>query len=52
MSTFKAMWAELSGKGKSVVAVVIILAIAGLLAMAMWLGYNLDWLPNIIADAV
>lgn len=46
----KAAWVELSGTGKSVVAVVLILAIAGLLAMAMWLNYNLDWVPGILAQ--
>ena len=32
-----------------VVAVVILLAGAGLLGLAMWLGYNLDWLPGLLS---
>ena len=52
MTAFRAMWAELSASGKTAVLVVLILAITGLLAMAMWLGYRLDWLPGIIGQVV
>ncbi len=44
-----AAWRDLPASGKTVVAVVILLAVAGLLALAMWLGYNLDWLPGIVS---
>ena len=37
------------GSGKTVVAVVLLLAVAGLLGLAMWLGYNLDWLPGLLS---
>lgn len=50
--TFAQMWADLSGAGRAAVLVVLILAVAGLLAMAMWLGYNLDWLPGLLGSAV
>lgn len=43
-----AAWKDLGGTGKMVVAVVILLASAALIGMAMWLGYNLDWLPNLL----
>ena len=44
-----AAWRDLPASGKTVVAVVILLAVAGLLGLAMWLGYNLDWLPGIVS---
>ena len=44
-----AAWRDLSATGKTVVAVVILLAGAGLLGLAMWLGYNLDWLPGLLS---
>ncbi len=44
-----AAWRDLSATGKTVVAVVILLAGAGLLGLAMWLGYNLDWLPRLLS---
>lgn len=44
-------WRDLGATGKMVVGVVLILAAAGLLAMAMYLGYNLDWLPGILGGA-
>ena len=52
MTAFRAMWAELGASGKTAVLVVLILAITGLLAMAMWLGYRLDWLPDLLGRAV
>ena len=45
-----AAWRDLSATGKTVVAVVILLAGAGLLGLAMWLGYNLDWLPGLLSS--
>ena len=38
-------WRELSATGKAVVLVVMVLAGAGLLALAMWLRYDLAWFP-------
>ena len=52
MTAFREMWAGLNATGKTAVLVVLILAITGLLAMAMWLGYQLDWLPGIIGQVV
>lgn len=43
-----AAWKDLGPTGKMVVAVVVLLAGAGLLGLAMWLGYNLDWLPGVL----
>ena len=44
-------WKDLPATGKTIVAVVLLLAVAGLLGLAMWLGYNLDWLPSIFGAA-
>ena len=44
-----AAWKDLPATGKTVVSVVLLLAVAGLLALAMWLGYNLDWLPGLLS---
>ena len=52
LSILKGAWQDLSAKGRAVVIVVLILAVAGLLAMAMWLGYRLDWLPNLLDKAL
>lgn len=45
-------WRDLSASGRAVVLVMLILAATGLLAMAMWLGYRLDWLPNLLEAAI
>lgn len=45
-----AAWRDLSATGKTVVAVVILLALAGLLGLAMWLRYDLSWLPGVVSD--
>ena len=50
--TFAQMWADLSAKGRAVVLVVLILAVAGLLAAAMFLGYRMDWIPPLLGGAV
>lgn len=47
-----AAWHDLSATGRAVILVILILAVAGLLALAMWLGYNLDWLPGLLGQAV
>lgn len=49
---YRVVWRDLSKKGRAVVLVVLLLAVAGLLAMAMWLGYDLSWVPPIIGGAV
>lgn len=50
IQAFKEFFASLSGTGKTTVAVVLILAISGLLALAMWLGYRMDWLPPFLTQ--
>jgi flagellar biosynthesis/type III secretory pathway M-ring protein FliF/YscJ len=41
MNTLKAMWADLSPKGKAV----MVIAVALVIVAAMAFGYALDWLP-------
>lgn len=43
----KSAWRDLGPTGKMVVAVVILLALTGLLGLAMWLRYDLTWLPGV-----
>lgn len=45
-------WAGLSATGRATVLIVLGLAVAGLIALAMWLRYDLSWLPPIIGGAV
>lgn len=45
-------WHDLSKTGRAAVLIVLILAVAGLLAAAMWLGYRLDWLPTLLDKAI
>lgn len=52
MTTLRETWGTLSAKGRAVVLVVLILAATGLLAMAMWLGYRLDWVPGLLGQMV
>lgn len=52
LDILKGAWHDLSATGRAIVLVVLILAVAGLLAMAMWLGYRLDWLPNLLDKAL
>ena len=47
-----AAWKDLSAGGRAAVLVVLVLACAGVLALAMWLGYNLDWIPGLLNKAV
>lgn len=47
-----AAWHDLSAKGRAAVLVVLILAVAGLLVVAMWLGYRLDWIPDLLGKAI
>ena len=42
-------WSGLSATGRAVVAVVLGLAVAGLIALAMWLRYDLTWLPRLLS---
>lgn len=44
----KAAWHDLSKTGRAVIVCVLALAVAGLLALAMWLGYDLSWLPRLL----
>lgn len=46
LAILKDAWAGLSMKGRAVVLVVLLLAGAGLIALAMWLRYDLSWLPD------
>lgn len=43
-------WAGLSAPGRAAVLLVLILAVAGLLALAMWLRYDLSWLPGLLSN--
>jgi hypothetical protein len=45
----KGAWHDLSKTGRAVVLCVLGLAIAGLLALAMWLGYDLSWIPGVLS---
>ena len=47
---YKVQWRDLSKKGRAVVLVVLMLAVAGLLAMAMWLRYDLSWVPGLLGQ--
>lgn len=47
---YGALWRDLSKKGRAVVLVVLLLAVAGLLAMAMWLRYDLSWVPGLLGQ--
>lgn len=46
--TITAAWHDLSKSGRAIVLVVLMLAAAGLLAMAMWLNYDLSWVPGVL----
>ncbi len=48
--TIRAAWHDLSKTGRAIVVCVLGLAVAGLLAMAMWLGYDLSWLPGLLSQ--
>lgn len=48
----KAAWHDLSAPGRATVIIVLVLAVAGLLGLAMWLGYDLSWLPGLLGQAV
>jgi len=52
LDILKGAWHDLSATGRAIVLVVLILACAGLLASAMWLGYKLDWIPNLLDKAI
>ncbi len=47
LSVLRDAWGSLTPVGRMWVAIVLGLAVCGLLALAMWLGYNLDWLPGL-----
>lgn len=44
-----AAWRDLSATGRAAVVMTLILAVAGCLALAMWLGYRLDWVPDLLS---
>lgn len=44
----KAAWNDLTPVGRMWVVIVLALAVTGLLAMAMWLGYDLTWIPRLL----
>ena len=52
LSILKGAWHDLSAPGRAAIIIVLILAVTGLLAMAMWLGYRLDWIPSLLEKAV
>jgi len=53
-ATMKAMWHDLSAMGRMWVLIVLLLAVTGLLAMAMWLGGTeaLNWIPGLLNKAI
>ena len=50
LTILRQAWSDLNATGKTVVAVVLLLAVAGLLALAMWLRYDLSWLPGVAGN--
>ena len=52
LQILREVWSGLSAPGRAAVLIVLGLAVAGLIAMAMWLRYDLSWLPPIIGGAV
>lgn len=52
LSILIAAWHDLSTAGRAAVVGILVLAIAGLLAMAMWLRYDLSWLPGLLGQAI
>ena len=47
-TVIKGAWGDLTPVGRMWVGIVLLLAGAGLLAMAMWMGYDLDWIPRLL----
>lgn len=45
-------WAGLAAPGRAAVLIVLALAVTGLIALAMWLRYDLSWLPDLLGRAV
>jgi hypothetical protein len=52
LAILKDAWSGLSMTGRAVVIVVLALAAAGLIALAMWLRYDMSWLPALLGKAV
>lgn len=46
MSDIRDAWAGLSANGKAAVVVSMVVAVAALLALALWLGVDLTGLPE------
>jgi hypothetical protein len=51
-AVMKNAWEDLSKTGRMWVLIVLFLAVAGLLAVAMFLGYSMDWIPGLLNKAV
>lgn len=41
-------WGSLTPVGRMWVIIVLALAVAGLLALAMWFRYDLSWIPQLL----
>lgn len=48
MPTLFQLWRDLTPTARAAVLIVLILTVAALLALAMQLRYNLDWLPPLL----
>ena len=44
MKLLRDLWASLDSAGR----IVFLLCVAGLLALAMWLGLDLSWVPRLL----
>ena len=51
MDTLKLYFASLTPRGRAAVGLVLLLAVAGLLALAMRVGLDLSWIPNLLSGA-
>lgn len=52
LTILREAWSGLSATGRAVVLIVLGLAAAGLIALAMWLRYDMSWLPPLLGTAV
>ena len=51
MDALKLYFASLTPRGRAAVGLVLLLTVAGLLALAMQVGLDLSWIPNLLSGA-